>query len=467
MIQSIILVIRILFCSCFRCRGNIGERHLVETSHGTDISGIVRRKYNMNNVSSLPCLRQNFLPPNINKVRYGYKGEKSTSVYSSGFDSTGKFFTVFDLEKCVDEEDSHVRRVFVYCCPERVKRLHFKELSFCFPIVGQTYYDAFTTRWFVVGRSSNELYSGCLRKYFAVTSTEPIEVEGERVSQIPLAVIHCRFMENLNGRFMLLEHNDTLKNEDRKAFTIFRFNDEKDVSFYRSISFVKPNILESEKRYIDYFLDTQCEMLYMRQGNTFRAFKIGKGDEKFTTSLIEGGAHEEKLDHLTHLHQSVFLAVYNREIVKVFRITEVHKMTFNQFNLPPSLQQGRHRYDIVKRFNKIFLCVMGRRRQTFHMFDISSGEQMFEYNHCYGPCRYVRFNWSINEIALCLLRNVDRRYTFTFRSLVVERIPPYDTSLKHFARLTCLKWFNREYLMENLPIPLRIYLGLSGGRKGF
>ena len=113
----------------------------------------------------------------------------------------------------------------------------------------------------------------------------------------------------------------------------------------------------------------------------------------------------------------------------------------------------------VDYFNQVLVCAVFREakgRYGVCSFNTATGEQKVLYRGSENEQIYhFDFNWDLSEIAVWIFVYADRTM-----HLKIVKLPNQDISLKHFARLTCLRSFGERYLKERLPACLRKYLGI-------
>ena len=114
-------------------------------------------------------------------------------------------------------------------------------------------------------------------------------------------------------------------------------------------------------------------------------------------------------------------------------------------------------FELIKTMGESYLYGIGEDTESPVMYvsltDIWTGKHVLKYQTNKQEslqCSPI-FNWNLTELALHT--NPNSHVNFV-------DIGPFDLSLKHVARLTCLKWFNEDYLNQNLPVCLRKYLGV-------
>uniref|UniRef100_A0A7M5XI77 Uncharacterized protein n=1 Tax=Clytia hemisphaerica TaxID=252671 RepID=A0A7M5XI77_9CNID len=73
------------------------------------------------------------------------------------------------------------------------------------------------------------------------------------------------------------------------------------------------------------------------------------------------------------------------------------------------------------------------------------------------PYRDVRFNWNVQEMVF--LQRTRYEQPLKLQIVKISAFLDHD-SLKHRARLACLTWYNKEYLINHLPKCLQKYLGI-------
>uniref|UniRef100_A0A7M5VBB8 Uncharacterized protein n=1 Tax=Clytia hemisphaerica TaxID=252671 RepID=A0A7M5VBB8_9CNID len=90
-------------------------------------------------------------------------------------------------------------------------------------------------------------------------------------------------------------------------------------------------------------------------------------------------------------------------------------------------------------------------------YNLTTGEQKVLYGASENEhIHHFDLNWDLSEIAVWT-SNGDTRE----KHLKIVRLLSHDITLKHFARLTCLRSFGAEYLNGRLPVCLQRYLGIS------
>ena len=132
----------------------------------------------------------------------------------------------------------------------------------------------------------------------------------------------------------------------------------------------------------------------------------------------------------------------------------------NNFEIPAA-----DSFNLIQRFGKRYLCTREEKVMNFcangvQLFDISSGESVYKFETA-NLLQLFSFNWSLEELAVVIGDHSQYRPDFFPKILKTGFFKRSGTNLKQWARLTCLKHFDEEYLKENLPNCLCIWLNFQ------
>uniref|UniRef100_A0A7M5WJM7 Uncharacterized protein n=1 Tax=Clytia hemisphaerica TaxID=252671 RepID=A0A7M5WJM7_9CNID len=458
--------------------------------------------------------KQSFLPSILKEVERREeanleKNLKWWRLYSDwrfhGFDSTNRYYTALDEQKSdypffdiavlyYDDNESKVKRLSVTLC---------MEIS---PQEDGLLYDHESCRWFNIETIwdiegfQTTLYSGTVGHLFpevtSPTYSEQISVSTREVNDqnklvdfpLDLTLLYSAIKKSQSIGDVLLLCFDEESGYDNIYVSLIKF-DEQGITLYKSItipigehqvSFSDHSIgLDWHDEHVDpnIFLDFEAERIYFTGHGgprddydchlTLLSCFDFSGKHLFSFTVGDDKTKSESFSFFTQVHGSVFVSVTSHKMVQLLKVTEKGILTMKEsqlyINVEFNVNYTNYRaYRLMKQFERYLLCVGITTRNeryeakstSYFVFDISNGEKVY---HCVldGPRVWkLVFNKDMSEL---MYRSSDIHGIFNFRkSTLID-----GTSLKHKARLACLKSFTDEYLSSKLPKHLLQYLGIT------
>ena len=388
-----------------------------------------------------------------------------------GFDRTGRYYS--ELKSEMDRENG-VISIVVY-------RLGFDEDNeergvlenqtiilvhhMNFGIFQNAVYDPFLMRWYMVTLIDDELVilTGCLEMGLFERPPDVIIAEEsyDVITSIPGPL----------NRFFYVELHRNIEFDEFLVIVIhggptyfMKFdNENNDLTLFKRIRIEIPTYFN-----LGIFFDFQNNIVYSITSSYFRSTKLRAINYMTEDRFIALTG----FFYATQLWNSIFLTVDFKGQVRVFDVLEDQHGSnpISVFNLPTTHKfNSSANFSVFKRFDRVFLVAIScDENNIVFVFDIKIGKCVLEYDTAiqfkdwkrwypfFNPFEpKITFNWNLTEIALFEPCNSEKQSILCFID-----IGPFDLSLKHAARLSCLKWFNEDFLNQNLPVCLRKYLGV-------
>ena len=179
---------------------------------------------------------------------------------------------------------------------------------------------------------------------------------------------------------------------------------------------------------------------------------------------------ELKIDRIFHIRKSFFLALCSslpKRVFKIFSVTRTGTIVSKIIELSrPGMFKVAIRclYSLrkVHYFDQVLACaIVSIPHYGIWSCNIATEEHRVLYRASNNEhIHRFNLNWDLSEIAVWISKAPDYGLFATKKYLKIIKLPHQDISLKHFARLTCLRSFGEKYLNEHLPVCLRKYLGI-------
>ena len=125
------------------------------------------------------------------------------------------------------------------------------------------------------------------------------------------------------------------------------------------------------------------------------------------------------------------------------------------------------RFKIISQFGKHYFCASFSSKGKFferadhQVYEAGSGKKIIEFTNTDFDSTTFNINWTMNEV-MRLSSKLSSYSDENKTKLIFEKLRgQHNISLKHQARVTCLKSFDGQYLKENLPRCLQQYLGIN------
>uniref|UniRef100_A0A7M5XKK9 Uncharacterized protein n=1 Tax=Clytia hemisphaerica TaxID=252671 RepID=A0A7M5XKK9_9CNID len=314
-----------------------------------------------------------------------------------------------------------------------------------------------------------KVYSGCLRSIFEVKEATKSTHSYEDTEDCSFDLIYSDVVVNScqiefvkcyeNGGNDYLVVMKQIEENKYYMIDIIQF-DEECVNQYQRIPSIE--FLKSEWEFPELFLDTESKRLFLfRFDDCLLAGFDFEGRQVFSHNFVG-----DFFKPLIHLYRSTFMAIWdcdgaNTELeLELFTIDNDNKVvivkSIQLTHLFPFTVSDRV---IVKCFDKYFLLGKSKeseREQSVYLLDIYTAKKTLTHKSDF-PYRDVRFNWNVQEMVF--LQRTRYEQPLKLQIVKISAFLDHD-SLKHRARLACLTWYNKEYLINHLPKCLQKYLGI-------
>ena len=278
--------------------------------------------------------------------------------------------------------------------------------------------------------------------------------------------LSCSLIENT----LIILHNNSI-------IDIVNFND-------TEIFHLKRVLVGHTSWYTSFFLDINSSIVYLFTKKRYRK-RLPSGHCKANTrvqvsslgfsgdsilNVLDEKVDGESLQSIVHIGKSFFMmlcsSTRHHPVLKTFNVTQSGMNVLKTIDLSTFDIVVRSRFNRdksmckVNYFNQVIACTIVResagQRYGVWSYNTKTGERKILYRGSENEeIRRFDFNWDLSEIAVWWTTTGHEEKNFKIVKLLNQ-----DISLKHFARLTCLRSFGEKYLNEHLPVCLRKYLGI-------
>eukprot|EP00111_Clytia_hemisphaerica_P009168 TCONS_00026952-protein len=353
-------------------------------------------------------------------------------------------------------------------------------------------FDASSGRWFVVGFITDRLqvslpdksviYSGF------IDSSQPdghiIYCEKDSLEKIKLnypsgnhSDINPRRYCCLIGNILVILSQPGVGD---RLIDLVRFDDKEMYRFQRipircPVLYTQPSI----------FLDTSSSIVYITKNRIQRRKRLQSGQaistmsHELTAVDFSGDVILERefvdlgddfqIKDLFHIRKSFFLAFCSyshskRRVLKIFNarqlgINILKSVELSNFNYLRIRRRLENPFRKVYYFGQELACTIVKDTAVSYgvwSYNTVTGERKVLYSGSENEqIHHFDLNWDLSEIAVWTSTPERQK-----KHLKIVKLPSHDITLKHFARLACLKSFGEEYLNERLPVCLQRYLGI-------
>ena len=449
--------------------------------------------------------RYNLMPLSNSPVSYVTKCQYEiddmlgkNDSFGKGFDSSGRYFTyMFSPDGIASPPWSINVEVTVHQFSDSTKELTCKSLqvSLAAKIESRTwyypFYDAATTRWFLFEKDPEKeskglrryfsdqsntyrtlsIHTGCLKQLFGQLSNTELkttfeETEDSTIKLTYLApdfrIISPKVMQEHNfsdGYLILvvLEHYF----EHRYSIDIIKFDAKKAFHFKR-IKNISPSTGLFSVYGCKTYLNLDLNMVLVMDWYNSSLFALDfNGNEYFLHNFTD--SEHGRLMKFGQLKGSVFYLLYGDEEleeqdIQIVNVTEnglelKHEVHLDTYSEKTRIKRFFDEYFILELLKDPF----GSGVIGFNLLDIKSGDVLMSFeDDDLDDLEFddVSFNWDKQEIVF-EIKDFD---PYHVKRMV---LPTTNHSLKHQARLACLRVCNDEYLKNNLPGCLQKYLGFD------
>eukprot|EP00111_Clytia_hemisphaerica_P009824 TCONS_00028819-protein len=414
-----------------------------------------------------------------------------------GFDSSGRYFSYMYASNGIISPPSTLHPVDVtlpvhyFNDSSNQFECQLLRLQLACPSTRNWYlpfYDASSTRWFLFQRNDKinnnktlTIHTGTLRELFGQLSknvlTTTFECTIDNTIELDYVapdfrIISPKVMQEhcfQDGYLILvvLEHYF----EHRYCVDIIKF-DEKKASLFKRIRNISPSTGLMSIWNCKTFLNLELDMLLIMDypNKSLLAFDF-YGNEYFIHNIeftLQGYDYFMKFGQLKgSLCYLVYGAVDDddkeSQVFQIFNINETGLQLKDEIFLDSFSEKTK----IERFFDQFYIIefqphpIFGRCFIGFNLIDIQSNDVVISFK--FDKLDNVTFNWDKREIVL---ESKEFDPYHIERSLLPRHyLPSFNRSLKHHARLACLRLNNDQYLKENLPFCLQQYLGIDSYSK--
>ena len=453
-------------------------------------------------------IRGELLPPEIKDSEIFFEdldnetaGQLNKKGYS-GFDNTGKYFTTlygghfsytekFRIQACVfkfDRERQKIRQKSIFIqmqYPLGLTQTQHRSVEMEF--------NPSSTDWFVlfglnrsydrtadsVPRKVINIYHGCLRPYLGTSRFIEIDVKNYEDNKLQLTYPYSDLYiwqrqsllchNKIYGSFLVIFLSQRKFNEATTNFTI--------------------DLVKYKETEISHFKRIEAKM--ERKADLRRLFFNGSTNIFYIYYLRDSPRQSEIMAYdfdgnvlfthvlpndvqLSHIENSLFVDT-STVPATVINITQ-DRLNIVTIRIDYELAVNspkQYSYTFIKALGTMFIELnqkldqnRGKYKIISKLYNFYTGEKLFEnQRNSNGPCCW--YNWHMGEIAKVEVHTrhmrIDRRIQeVEEKALRFEKLQTNDSiSLKHLARMTCMKWLSREYMNERLPNGLKQYVGIE------
>ena len=432
--------------------------------------------------------RQNFVPDLIKSIELQQDDDILREVLEkahdcdAGFHNSGKYYTIYCTSDLDDTLDSNIlvchlnKQTGNFNWKLIQMRIKNKERDYQNSKLPQWHHQ--TGRWFLFENSEDNkktiVHSGCIthlfeesgkiiEKYYEDTQGSSIELLYPVFHKYFGIIISFRFHHDKNyGDFLVLL---TPVNGGRPGgydlcVDIVRFND-KSLSHYKQITKIEPLASFMECLYTTY-LDLNLGIIYLHQiyGKVLAAFDLT--GQLISTCEIYAKSMCQFNDSVFYIHNT---SDFTNQSLQFFNIIDTKNKVTIMSKIP--INENRRggfviSNEIIRAFDKFYVLKIDNldnhfeNNHQFQLLNANTGQSVLTYRNPRTNFDGIQFNWNMHEIAFSR-RNVP---------LEVVKIPLFpDYSLKHQARLACLRFYSTAQLTQHLPNCLVRYLGICDEGK--
>ena len=435
-----------------------------------------------------------------------------------GFDQSGQFYSIVDgpitkrhylTAKIVflfyNHEENTVQKRFVILGRGHTP-VNFSEML----------YDPYFTRWFYITSENTALNeeidkhrivvnSGCIEK---VTSTRLCRIEfGTKIKmdepicnknhlvlefdQEPKVIFADISRYTDHGSYLVLmtcQNSGPSQNHKQIHIDLLKYDME-------SLSYYKRIILNHQRieRYFDtrmfendysIFFDFAAEHVYIANKHRRRGLRYILDCFNFEGELVFSHKVPEESNGLGYrffgyLRCEFFIAVTTELNVKLFRAAIAGITKVKEYPLCVSVPATHYKYyvdfrvarffqrDILEVRIKIFHeinTINPHVSSRIHVFDVGSGKQIIKPLGIEKEISSYAFNWSLSEVMYTSGYHFDSYQSFGTHTKTISnfvKTQSMDVSLKHQARIACLRHFTGDCLNSILPKCILEYLGIT------
>uniref|UniRef100_A0A7M5WLH5 Uncharacterized protein n=1 Tax=Clytia hemisphaerica TaxID=252671 RepID=A0A7M5WLH5_9CNID len=440
------------------------------------------------------CYRVNFLPNSTTSVESSWEDDQKnidrSFRFDGGFSSRKRLYSIqesqvrYSLDRFGSQHKQIVAHILVCSVGEDCKSLNQNHTKLVLKRSNNAdygvFYDNSSGRWFFIGyvmdRANPQgeivVYSG------VVDGTEPdgTTIHCDQESFVKLRITLPPIVNNsrrcntcsipfcrLVAKTLVIKSPSSNDCCSKSILDLVCFN-ENEIFHLKRIS-INHQILSKSL-----FLDIDASIVYVVRMSSSKLL-ICNAIDFSGNYLINETLDCDHVSSILHIRKSFFLthSFFSRQhVLKTFSITPSGITVLKTITLPTSDLITSNRFEsliyIVSHFNQALVCAIVRvegflveERFGVWSYNLTTGEQKVLYRG--SENEYIhRFDlsWNLSEIALWT-SNGDKPE----KHLKIVRLLSHDITLKHFARLACLRSFGAEYLNGRLPVCLQRYLGIS------